>query len=84
MSSHFLHLLLVSDGSFFTGNMSGSAINDPFATYQEAAKMMSAKKGSASRTTYGDEVIITGSHRTTMAKPEPTSSSQGKKSKVGA
>ncbi|KAH0906068.1 hypothetical protein HID58_037895 [Brassica napus] len=49
----------------------------------EAAKMMSAKNGSASRNTSGDEVIITGSRRAKMVKPEPTSSSQGKKSKGG-
>ncbi|KAF2620546.1 hypothetical protein F2Q68_00038996 [Brassica cretica] len=79
------HYILSAAGTHHApaeGNMSGSAINDPFATYQEVAKMMSAKKGSASRTTSGDEVIITGSRRATMAKPEPTSSSQGKKSKV--
>ncbi|KAH0859619.1 hypothetical protein HID58_087880 [Brassica napus] len=69
--------------SFLTGNMSGSAINDPFVAYQEAAKIMSAKKDSTSRTASGDEVIITGSRRATMVKLEPTSSSQGKKSKGG-
>ncbi|KAF2531296.1 hypothetical protein F2Q70_00030256 [Brassica cretica] len=31
-------------------NMSGNTSNDPFAAYQEATKVMSAKKGSASRT----------------------------------
>ncbi|KAH0936356.1 hypothetical protein HID58_013473 [Brassica napus] len=83
VSSHFLHLFLVSDGSFLTRNMFGSAINNPFAAYQEAEKMMSAKKGSASRTTSGDEVIITGSRHATMVKPEPTSSSQKKRSRGG-
>ncbi|KAF3496514.1 hypothetical protein DY000_02052576 [Brassica cretica] len=64
-------------------NMSGNIVNDPFAAHQEAAKVMSAKKGSASRTTSGDEVVITGSRRTTMVKVEPSSSCQGKKSKGG-
>ena len=73
----------MSDGSFLTGNMSGSAINDPFVAYQEVAKIMSTKKGSTSRTASGDEVIITGSRRATMVKLEATSSSQGKKSKGG-
>ena len=69
--------------AFCTGNMSGNIVNDPFAAHQEAAKVMSTKKGSASRTTTGDEVVITGSRRTTMVKVEPSSSSHGKKSKGG-
>ncbi|KAH0883907.1 hypothetical protein HID58_060003 [Brassica napus] len=82
VSSHILCLFLVPDGSFCTGNMSGSIVNDPFAAHQEAAKVMSAIKGSASRTTSGDEVVITGSRRKTMVKVEPSFSSQGKKSKA--
>ncbi|KAL0655744.1 hypothetical protein Bca4012_076328 [Brassica carinata] len=35
--------------------MSGSGTNDPFAAYQEAAKVMSAKKGSSSRSASGYE-----------------------------
>lgn len=69
--------------AFCTGNMSGNILNHPFAAYQEAAKVMSAKKGSTSRTTSGDEVVIMGSRRTTRVKVEPSSSSQGKKSKGG-
>ncbi|KAG2288595.1 hypothetical protein Bca52824_048199 [Brassica carinata] len=83
VSSHILCLFLVPDGSFCTWNMSGSIVNDPFAAHQEAAKVMSAIKGSASRTTSGDEVVITGSRRKTMVKVEPSFSSQGKKSKAG-
>ncbi|KAG2271607.1 hypothetical protein Bca52824_066162 [Brassica carinata] len=50
------------------GNMSGNTSNDPFAAYQEAAKLMSAKKGSASRTVSGGDVVITGSHRVATTK----------------
>ncbi|KAH0904062.1 LOW QUALITY PROTEIN: hypothetical protein HID58_043565, partial [Brassica napus] len=42
-------------------DMSGGATTDPFAAYQEAAKVMSAKKRSSSRSASGDEVMITGS-----------------------
>ncbi|KAL0802319.1 hypothetical protein Bca101_057495 [Brassica carinata] len=62
-------------------NMSGSAADDTLAAYQEAAKVMSAKRGSASRTTSGDDVTVIGSQRTIMVKTEPTSSSQGRKTR---
>ncbi|KAH0883864.1 LOW QUALITY PROTEIN: hypothetical protein HID58_059960 [Brassica napus] len=38
------------------------------AAYQEAAKVMSAKKGSSSRSTSGDEVVITGSRRSPVTQ----------------
>ncbi|KAG2270449.1 hypothetical protein Bca4012_072638 [Brassica carinata] len=63
--------------------MSGSVANDPFTAYQEAAKAMSAKKGSRSRTASGDEVMITGSRRSTVVKLEPSPSLPGKKPKSG-
>lgn len=44
---------------------------------------MSAKKGSASKTASGDDVVITGSRRATVVKVEPTSSSQGRKTRGG-
>ncbi|KAH0917477.1 LOW QUALITY PROTEIN: hypothetical protein HID58_025137, partial [Brassica napus] len=44
-----------------TRSMSGDTSNDPFIAYQKAAKSMSAKKGSASRTVSGDDLMITGS-----------------------
>ena len=56
---------------------------DPFTAYQEVARVMSAKKGSSSRTVSGDEVKITGSRRTTVEKLEPSSSLQGDKPKSG-
>ncbi|KAF2546903.1 hypothetical protein F2Q70_00021909 [Brassica cretica] len=63
--------------------MSGSVANDPFTAYQEAAKAMSAKKGSSSRTASGDEVMITGSRHSTVVKLEPSPSLPGKKPKSG-
>ena len=68
--------------------MSGGTINDPFAAYQEAAKVISAKKGSARRgcasgTTSGDEVVITGSCQVVTVKMKPPSSVQTKKPKSG-
>lgn len=63
--------------------MSGNTADDPFTAYQAAPKLMSVKKGSASRTVYGEDVVVTGSHRTTVVKLEPSSSSQGKKPKGG-
>ncbi|KAL0704874.1 hypothetical protein Bca4012_071299 [Brassica carinata] len=69
--------------SLCAGNMSGSAADESFAAYQEAAKVMSAKKGSASKTTSGDDVVITGSRCATVVKVEPTSSSQGRKTRGG-
>ncbi|KAH0873505.1 LOW QUALITY PROTEIN: hypothetical protein HID58_070867, partial [Brassica napus] len=65
------------------GNMSGNTSNDPFAAYQEAAKVMSAKKGSASRTVSGDDLMITGSRRTATVKIEPSALVQTKKSRGG-
>ena len=55
----------------YAWNMSGNTSNDPFAAYQEAAKVMPAKKGSASRTVSGGDVVITGSHRVATVKIEP-------------
>ncbi|KAH0879507.1 hypothetical protein HID58_066901 [Brassica napus] len=65
------------------GNMSGNTSNDPFAAYQEAAKVMSAKKVSASRTLSKDELVITGSHRAATVKIEPFALVQTKKSRGG-
>ncbi|CAG7901073.1 unnamed protein product, partial [Brassica rapa] len=53
-------------------SMSGDTSNDPFVAYQKAAKSMSAKKGSASRTVSGDDLMITGSRQATMVKIEPS------------
>ncbi|KAG2311966.1 hypothetical protein Bca52824_023523 [Brassica carinata] len=64
-------------------NMSGSGADDSFAAYQEAAKVMSAKKGSASRATSRDDVTVIGSQRAIMVKTEPTSSSQRRKTRGG-
>ncbi|KAH0854479.1 hypothetical protein HID58_069209 [Brassica napus] len=70
------------------GNMSEGTVNDPFAAYQEAAKVISAKKesarrGSASGTTSGDEVVITGSRQLVTVKMEPPSLAQTKKPQSG-
>ncbi|KAF3510628.1 hypothetical protein F2Q69_00007043 [Brassica cretica] len=64
-------------------DMSGGNTNDPFAAYQEAAKVMSAKKGSSSRNASGDEVMITGSRRLSVVKLEPSPSLPGKRPKSG-
>ena len=69
-------------------NLSGDTVNDPFAAYQEAAKVISAKKGSARRgsasgTTSGDDVVITGSRQVVTVKMEPPSLAQTKKPKSG-
>ncbi|KAG2314814.1 hypothetical protein Bca52824_017936 [Brassica carinata] len=56
---------------FLIGNMSGSAADDSFAAYQETAKVMSAKRGSASRAVSGDDVVVTGSRCATVVKTEP-------------
>ncbi|KAG2266223.1 hypothetical protein Bca52824_073302 [Brassica carinata] len=61
----------------------GSGTNDPFAAYQEAAKVMSAKKGSSSRSASGYEVMIIGSHRSTEIKLDPFASLPGKRPKSG-
>ncbi|KAG2306830.1 hypothetical protein Bca52824_026578 [Brassica carinata] len=55
---------------FLVGNMSGSAADDSFAAYQEVAKVMSAKRESASRTVSGDDVVVTGSCRATVLSAE--------------
>ncbi|KAL0696248.1 hypothetical protein Bca4012_063428 [Brassica carinata] len=60
-----------------------SAADDSFAAYQEAAKVMSAKRGSAIRTTSGDDVTVIGSQSAIMVKTEPTSLSQGRKTRGG-
>ncbi|KAF2538112.1 hypothetical protein F2Q68_00020654 [Brassica cretica] len=66
-----------------SGDMSGGVTNDPFAAYQEAAKVMSAKKGSSSRSASGDEVMITGSRRSPVVKLEPSPSLPGNRPKSG-
>ena len=52
--------------------MSGDNSDDPFVAYQKVAKSMSAKKGSASRTLSGDDLMITGSRQAMMVKIEPS------------
>ncbi|KAL0864608.1 hypothetical protein Bca101_043726 [Brassica carinata] len=64
-------------------NMSGNVAEDPCLAYQEAAKVVSAKKGSASMTASGDDVLVTGSRCAAAVKVELSSSSQGKKPKGG-
>ncbi|KAF3549606.1 hypothetical protein DY000_02007545 [Brassica cretica] len=76
-------LSLVSNDYSYSGNMSRNVAGDSFTAYQEVARVTSAKKGSSSRTVSGDEVKITGSRRTTVEKPEPSSSLQGDKPKSG-
>lgn len=61
----------------------GNTPNDPFTAYQEAAKAISAKKGSASKIVSGDEVVVTRSRHATVVKVEPTSSSQGRRPRGG-
>ena len=63
--------------------MSGGVTNDPFAAYQEAAKVMSAKKGSSIGSASRDEVMITGSRRSPVVKLEPFPSLPGKRPKSG-
>ena len=67
----------------YAGNMSGNTSNDPFAAYQEAANVMSAKKDFASRTVSGDDLVITGSRRAVTVKIEPSALVQTKKSRGG-
>ncbi|WZZ34599.1 hypothetical protein YC2023_018000 [Brassica napus] len=67
----------------YKGNMSGNNSNDPFAAYQEVAKVMSKKKGSARRTVSGDDLMITGSRRVATVKIEPSALAQTKKSRGG-
>ncbi|WZZ77668.1 hypothetical protein YC2023_098240 [Brassica napus] len=64
-------------------NMAGGVANDPFTAYQEAAKVMSAKKGSSSRSASRDEVVITGSRRSTVVKLGPSPSLPEKRPKSG-
>ncbi|KAF2601767.1 hypothetical protein F2Q70_00025986 [Brassica cretica] len=65
------------------GNMSGNTSNNLFAAYQNTAKVMSAKKGSASRTVSGGDLVITGSRRVVTVKIEPSAVVQTKKSRGG-
>ncbi|KAG5375952.1 hypothetical protein IGI04_040548 [Brassica rapa subsp. trilocularis] len=65
------------------GNMSGNTSNDPFAAYQEAAKVMSSKKGSASRTVSVDDLMITSSRRVVTVKIEHSALVKTKKSRGG-
>ena len=67
----------------YAGNMSGNTSNDPFAAYQEAANVMSAKKDFASRTVSGDDLVITGSRRAVTVKIEPSALVQTKTSRGG-
>ena len=71
------------DDYFYSGDMAGGVANDPFTAYHEAAKVMSAKKGSSSRSASGDEVMITGSRRSTVVKLEPSPSLPRNKPKSG-
>ena len=71
------------DDCFYPGYISGGVTNDPCTAYQEAAKVMSAKKGSSSRNASGDEVMITGSRRLTVVTLEPSPSLLGKRPKSG-
>ncbi|KAF3603620.1 hypothetical protein F2Q69_00037713 [Brassica cretica] len=66
-----------------SGDMSGGATTDPFAAYQEVAKVMSSKKRSSSRSASGDEVMITGRRRSPVVKLEPSPSLSGKRPKSG-
>ena len=59
---------LTPDNCFYPGDMAGGVANDPFTAYQEAVKVMSAKKGSSSRRASVDEVMITGSRHSTVVK----------------
>ncbi|KAF2591629.1 hypothetical protein F2Q70_00038573 [Brassica cretica] len=74
---------LTPDDCFYPGDMARGVANDPFTAYQEAAKVMSTKKGSSSRSASGDEVMITGSRRSTVVKLEPFPSLPGKRPKSG-
>ncbi|KAF2584981.1 hypothetical protein F2Q70_00035338 [Brassica cretica] len=80
---NFLVSKMVLRRSSLWRDMSGDITNDTFAAYQEAAKVMSVKKGSSSRSPSGDEVMITGSRRSTVVKLEPSPSLRGKGPKSG-
>ncbi|WZZ33545.1 hypothetical protein YC2023_016946 [Brassica napus] len=75
---------LVSDAVLRRSSLWRGVTNDPFTAYQEAAKVMSAKKGSSSRSASGDEEMITGSHCLTVVKLEPSPSLPGKRPKSGS
>ncbi|KAG2275791.1 hypothetical protein Bca52824_058346 [Brassica carinata] len=74
---------LVSETVLRRRDMSGGVTNDPFAAYQEAAKVMSAKKGSSIGSASRDEVMITGSRRSPVVKLELFPSLPGKRPKSG-
>ncbi|KAG2255606.1 hypothetical protein Bca52824_074900 [Brassica carinata] len=74
---------LVSETVLRRRSLWRNVADDPFAAYQEAAKVMSVKNGSGSQTVSWDDVVVTGSHRATVVKMEPSSSLQGKKPKSG-
>ena len=63
--------------------MSGNTSNHTFSAYQEAAKVMSAKKGSASRTVSRDDLMITSSRRVATVKIKRSALVQTKKSRDG-
>ncbi|KAL0716151.1 hypothetical protein Bca4012_065473 [Brassica carinata] len=63
--------------------MSRNVAEDPFLAYQGVAKVVSAKKRSASRTAFRDDVMVTRSRCAAAVKVELSSSSQGKKPKGG-
>ncbi|KAF3506023.1 hypothetical protein F2Q69_00006783 [Brassica cretica] len=64
-------------------DMLGGVTNNPTAAYQEAVKVMSATKRSSSRSASGDEVMITGSRRSTVVKLETSPFLPGKRPKSG-
>ncbi|KAH0942718.1 LOW QUALITY PROTEIN: hypothetical protein HID58_002355, partial [Brassica napus] len=68
---------------FLFRNMSGNTSNHTFSAYQEAAKVMSAKKGSASRTVSRDDLMITSSRRVATVKIKRSALVQTKKSRDG-
>uniref|UniRef100_M4FIF9 Uncharacterized protein n=1 Tax=Brassica campestris TaxID=3711 RepID=M4FIF9_BRACM len=64
-------------------DMSGGVTSDHFTAYREAAKVMSAKKGSSSWSASGDELMITGGRRLTVVKLEPSPFLPGKRPNSG-
>ena len=83
LSYFLLFFLLMFDDFFYQGDMSGGVTSDPFTAYREAAKVMSAKKGSSSRSASGDKLMITGGRRLTVGKLEPPPFLPGKRPKSG-
>ena len=73
----------MSDDYFYPGDMLGGVTNNPSAAYQEAVKVMSTTKRSNSRSASGDEVMITGSRRSTVVKLETSPFLPGKRPKSG-